>query len=164
MKKLIISLISVPILTSTAVYAEDDTPWQFACEQPDLQKFGANRYFAVGDTSSFPLILADSQTIQINRKQKVIKVWTIWLTSEQGRQERIESLGKYDNYDNFGYIKYLDTINYGNMKYKGDASVAYNCPGSLIDSSNSKGEWEAIVPDSVMESIMKNIMKKYNVN
>ncbi len=132
------------------------------CSENEISFINDKRYFGVASADSFPLILADAKTIQIDKKNKTIKVWTAWIVSEAERQHRGNILGKYDNYDNYGYDKKLDTINYGSMKVKLNSSTNYNCDGSNISSINTS-EWNDIVPDSVMEMITESIMKKYKL-
>lgn len=133
------------------------------CSEDELSFSNDKRYFYVSSGGYSSSILADGKTITIDKKNKIIKVWTVWLATENGRQDYIESLGKYDNYDNFGYRKNLTIINYGNMKNKTDSLTDYNCNGGVIYSNNSKGEWDDIVPGSVMEGITESIVKKYNL-
>lgn len=133
------------------------------CSEDELSFSNDKRYFYVASSDDSSSILADGKTITIDKKNKIIKVWTVWLATEVGRQNTIESLGKYENYDNFGYSKDLEIINYGNMKRKTDSSTYYNCNGGVIYSNHSKGEWRDIVPGSVMEGITESIVKKYKL-
>lgn len=135
------------------------------CAESEISFTNDKRYFEVASTAdnSFPLIVADSKTIKIDKKSKIIKIWTTWIASDSERQNKISTLGQYNNYDNFGYDKGLDTINYGSMKSKTDKYSRYNCNGSVITSSNNSSEWDDIVPGSVMEVITNSIVKKYNL-
>jgi len=132
------------------------------CSENEISFINDKRYFGVASADSFPLMLADAKTIQIDKKNKTIKVWTIWVGSNSGREYWINLLGKYDNYANYGYDKSLDTINYGSMKFKSNSATHYNCNGSNISSSNTS-EWNDIVPGSVMEMITESIMEKYKL-
>lgn len=135
------------------------------CTESEISFLNDKRYFEVSSTAdkTFLSILADSKTIQIDKKNKTIKVWTIWLASQKGRDESIKNVGKYDNYDNFGYRKYLFIINYGAMKSKTNSISENNCDGSIILSNDKPSEWRDIQPESVMEGIMESIKKKYNL-
>ncbi|MDP2077343.1 MAG: hypothetical protein Q8J85_04805 [Sulfuricurvum sp.] len=158
MNKIILGLLLICI----SLVASDNSGWPFACEQPSLAKFTAERYFPIGTISPFPLISADTQTIQIDRKNKIIKVWLIWMASEQGRQLNIQYLGKVADYSNFGYNIELDVIDYDNMRVLIKSTTHYNCDASVIYPSSS-GEWEDIRPASVMEGITQKIKEKYNL-
>lgn len=131
------------------------------CSESEISFINDKRYFEVTSAEVYPLISADSKTIQIDKKNKTIKVWTVWIASESKREDYRNRYG--GNYNNFGYVKYLDTINYGSMKSKSNAATEYTCTGSSIYSNNSSGEWSDIVPNSVMEMITNSIIKKYNL-
>lgn len=154
MKKSVLVLLALGI----SLMATDELP--FVCEQSDISWAGDNRYFRVGDSEGTPLILADSKTIQIDRKNKIIKVWTVGLASNERRKEMINRHGY--QYGKYGYSKSLDILDYNNMRYKFANSTEYKCTGYPI-SSASWDTWEPIPPGSVMEEITENIMKKYNL-
>ena len=155
MKKIIFGLMFV------AMTLVADGDWPYVCQ--DLKEFADNRYFGVASSQAYPLILADNRSISIDKKNKTIKVWTIWLASEQGRLARIESLGKYDDYSNYGYGKDLFIINYNTMKSAGLGTARYNCNGSVITTSNYQADWDEISPGSVMEGIVDSLVKKYKL-
>jgi hypothetical protein len=155
-----------PLAEEVAPAAEaapaSDSP--FVCELSDIDFIFNKRYFLVGGTSSdgsYPGIYVDGKTIQIDRKNKTIKVWSAWITSENGRQVQVN---KYNgNYYNYGYSKSLEVIDYRNMRSKFISSIDYECNGNVIKSFNFNDTWETIVPDSAMEGIARNIMKTYNI-
>lgn len=137
--------------------------WPYICGQSDIRQFGSNRYFLVADNDYYPAIMADTQLIKIDKKNKLIQVWTIWLASHEGRVDQINSLSQYANYNNFGYLKQLFLIDYKNMRHRGEPSTDYNCDGNVITSGDYESKWKNTVPDSVMEGITKRIMQKYNL-
>lgn len=150
--------------TSSAVEAAPANDWPYACESSELNFARDDRYFRIAGSESAPWIAADQQTIQIDRKNKTIKVWTIWLASEQGKQIRIENMGKYNDYSSYGYSKTLDVINYQNMKLSLKSNVHYNCNGSIvISNSYNDNQWDDIVPGSLMEAAVHALIKKYNL-
>jgi len=144
-------------------YISADDDWKFVCEPSELSGFSDKRYFPVSSNENFYLTIADSKTIQIDKKNKTIKVWTIWLSSQNGRDNKIKSLGKYDNYDNFGYSKMMDIIDYRTMRTKLISFMNINCDGSLIRTVDVNSGWEQIAPDTTNEGIVESIMKKYNL-
>ncbi len=77
------------------------------CSQNDLSFANDKRYFDVSGNAYYPIILADANTIQIDKKNKTIKVWTSWIASQKGREDMIASLG--NKYSNYGYTIYLST-------------------------------------------------------
>lgn len=160
MKKTIFSLL---FLTSLLIANESN--WPFVCEPSDLDLVRDNRYFKVAASAdgSLPLILADAQTMTIDKKNKTIKVWTIWFASEQGRLEEIKAMGQYNDYSNYGYVKELSIVNYKAKKLKTLSSTSYNCDGSVIFTNNSQRNWDDIIPDSVMEGIVKTLVERYKL-
>lgn len=204
--KLISSLIATSIMISTALYAEEES-WPYAC-LTEISWLTDKRYFDISSMDDFPVITTDSESIEIDRKSKTIKVWTIYFLSPQGRQNqtpRVSKLGKakidtvndiikkhpelsymymdiledinkafesqyglkpgepYIDYSNFGYIKALYTINYQSRKFHIGYTGDYNCNGSTLSSLNPSSHWDEIQPSSIVEIIMKKIMKKYNL-
>ncbi len=133
------------------------------CSESEISFINDKRYFEVALAEDFPSILADSKTIQIDKKNKTIKVWIKRLVSQKVKDDYIKDFNKYYNFDNFGYYTTLETINYGSMKSKGNVSVYYTCTGSSINSNNNSEEWHDIIPDSVMEAITNSIKKRYNL-
>ena len=150
---------------SSAPQAASVSDWPFVCESSELDFARDDRYFKVGASAngSFPFIGADAQTMQIDRKNKTIKVWTIWLASEEKRQGTIGTMGKYADYSNYGYTKDLIIINYANMKLKRLSATDYNCDGSVIYTLEGSQKWHDIAPNSVLEGITENILKKYKL-
>jgi len=132
------------------------------CSSNEISWTNDNRYFNAGFTAdgTFPSILADAKTIQIDKKLKIINVWTIWLSSEAGRNSQALD---HQNYENFGYMKVLLTINYGSMKNKLNINSDYNCNGSLLKTDNTAGQWTIIEPGSILEVIADNIKEKYKL-
>lgn len=143
--------------------ATSSNDWPYICNQSDISQFGSNRYFPVAQNDYYPVIKADTKSIKIDKKNKLIKVWTIWITSYDGRMDQINSLGQYANYNNFGYLKTFHLIDYKNMRHKSEPSTDYNCDGNVITSAGYESKWKNIIPDSVIEGITESIMKKYNL-
>lgn len=142
--------------------ARTDSP--FVCELSDLEFGNDERYFKAADSADYlPLIAADAKTIQIDRKNKTIKVWTVWFSSYNFRQIMINGLGQYKDYNNYGYQKSLHIVNYSSMKAKDLIITHYNCDGSVIGTINGQNGWADITPGSVMEGITESIVKKYKL-
>lgn len=150
-------------LSNQAAPVAETNDWPYACEQPDIKQFAADRYFVVSNSSIYPLVLADAKTISIDRNTKTIKIWTIWLASNAARNKIINALGQYNDYSNYGYSRYLYLINYQNMKVKTLANSHIACEGNVIRGYDGQNVWDNIEPDSVMEEIIESIMKKYNL-
>lgn len=130
------------------------------CSQNDLSFANDKRYFDVSGNAYYPIILADTNTIQIDKKNKTIKVWTIWIASQKERDNMIESLG--NKYSNYGYNQDLSTYNYSNMTKKINSYSYFGCDGSVLGSS-SIDKWQDIYPGSTAERILKSIIKEYNL-
>ena len=130
------------------------------CSEDELSFLNDKRYFFVASSDMNPAIVADAQTIRIDRKNKVIQVWITWIANQKNRDSWIQIYGQ--SYNNFGHYKDLEFINYGNMTNKSNTTTFYNCDGSSIETSGAVG-WNSIIPGSVMESITQAIMKKYGL-
>lgn len=137
------------------------TDWPFVCSGTEIGRFGSNRFFKVAGNDDYPLILADTESIKIDKKNKLIQVWTIWLASYSGKLDLIRQSGKYDNY-NFGYNLAHITIDYKNMRFLSDSFSRYNCDNSLI-TSTSISKWVNSAPNTITEDMIKSIMQKYNL-
>ena len=148
MNKLLSSIATLCILASSSLYAKQQK-WPFVCKQPDLEKFGADRYFRVAASSTIPLFLADTKTIKIDEKNKTIKVWITFLLPP----------GEF-----YGYLKILYIIDYANMREKELADAWYKCNGNIFTSRDEINEqWKETIPESSMERIINSIMQKYNL-
>jgi hypothetical protein len=151
---------SLPEEVAPAAEAND---WPYACEQPDIKRFADSRYFGVSENTHYPYIVADSKTIIIDKKNKMIKVWTIFLASQLGRDNIINALGQYQDYSSYGYTKYLYIINYKNMTTQTVEDSHITCDGKAIRGFLGDKAWDNIQPDSTIEGIAHSIMKKYNL-
>lgn len=160
MNKLLSLITALFIVTSTSVYAEQQE-WPFACEQPDLANFGANRYINMISGLN-PMILFDTETAQVDKKHHVVKAWTIEIASHVGRQKMIQSLQKYNDYSNYGYSKILRLIDYRDMKMQTLATTEYNCDGTVIYTSNGNGTWHYPAPDSIGEEMILHLKKVFD--
>jgi len=160
MKNILRNILLVGLLFG---YVSANNDWPFVCKLSELSAFKDKRYFGVGANRHSPLIIADSKTIQIDKKNKTIKVWTTWLASQEGRDDSIQSTGKYYNYNNFGYRKVMIIIDYGTLRFKKISTIEMNCDGTNITSVEMDDTLKQIVPGSVIERITYEIMKKYNL-
>jgi hypothetical protein len=165
MKKLLTALIATSIMSVTAVYAEDAaTPLGYVCKPADIPWITDKRYFGVTGSDVLPSRLADTQTMQIDREKKTVKVWITWLASEQERQDMILDMGRFLDYSNFGYRNELHIIDYANMRTLTKSIADYNCNGSVLHNKDYNGiDWKEIIPESVMERITRSIIKKYDL-
>jgi TPR repeat protein len=130
------------------------------CTQDQLSFLNDKRYFNVASSDTNPVIVADTQTIRIDKKNKTIQVWVTFIFNQKGRDGWIQDYGK--NYNSFGYFKDFEVINYANMTNKSNTSTHYNCDGGSIKTFGD-GKWYNTIPGSVMEVITQSIMKKYNL-
>jgi hypothetical protein len=130
------------------------------CTQDELAFLNDKRYFRVSSSDDYPIIVADAKTIRIDKKNKTIQVWTTYVSNQKNKNSLIQGFGQ--NYNNFGFLRALNIINYRNMTSRIITSTDYNCDGSSIMTSGISS-WQNIIPDSVMEAITDNIMKKYNL-
>lgn len=139
-----------------------ENDWPYACSNNDLLSYKNNRYFIVSSSTDYPIIGADAKTIKIDKKNKIVNIWTVWLASPHEQQNMVNTNGQ--KYLDYGVMKRLDTINYQSMRTSTSTITDYSCNGSVISTYNyDKKEWSQIIPDSVMEGIVDSIKKKYNL-
>lgn len=155
-----IKIIFALLLGTFSLIAADNNDKNLACGLSDYDfVVDKPRYIFVASSDAFPIIMADTQTIQIDRKNKTIQVWTIHLST--GKEEF--KILKTSEYRNFGYFKKLTIVNYKTMKSKPLGAIAHNCSGSLLLNSDTAGEWGNISPNSVDELIVETLVKKYKL-
>lgn len=136
---------------------------KFACEQNELSELTDKRYFDVPGSAQFPRIVSDTKTVKIDRNNKTIKIWRIFVVSKQGRQLEKQQVGRNGSYNSFGYEKHLDIIDYSMMRSSMKTITTYKCDGNSIETFKGNGTWDDIVPGSVMEGSMEAIIKKYKL-
>lgn len=164
MKKLLTALMAASVMSATAVYAEDAATPLHVCKPADIPWITNVRYFSVTGSDVLPSRLADTQTIQIDRDKKTIRVWIIWLASEQERQDMLLDMGRFLDYSDFGYRKELHIIDYANMRTLTKSIADYKCDGNVLHNKDYNGiDWNEIVPESSMERVTQSIIKKYDL-
>jgi cytochrome c len=147
--------------TEEVAPAAEANAWPYACSEEDLTWLKDGRHFKISSSSSFPGIGIDTKTIKIDKKNKLITVWTSWVSSDAEKQGRINEYG--NKYNEYGYDKSLMIIDYRNMRSKNISAVEYTCQGNVIANYDYKPQWERTIPDSVMEEMTNRIMQKYNL-
>ncbi len=70
MKNILRNILLVGLLFG---YISADDDWSFVCEPNELSFIADKRYFAVSGNDLFPLVFADSRTIQIDKKIKPLR-------------------------------------------------------------------------------------------
>lgn len=159
MKRLmLILLISLNAINLIA----DEYP--FVCEWNEISNYADKRYFqSMGSTNDSPVIIFDSQTIVIDKKNKTVKVWRIDLASPQGRKFTENILGKYHDYSEYGYSAILELYDYKNRKIKNLSTIEYKCNGSIIEALNNEGKWKNIAPSTISEKNIETIKQIYKL-
>ncbi len=131
-----------------------------ACSIEQLLFLEDQKYFKVGQKDGYPVIVADSKTIQIDTKKKVIKVWIYWIASKAEQQKFLKDFGK--KYKKFGYFKRQMAIDYEKNKYKALRVKDLDVEGHVIMSFDFKGApWKKIIPSGMIDQISKKIQKKF---
>jgi hypothetical protein len=145
MRKIILWLVFVVV----SLMADD---WPFICKLDSLSDFSNKRYIIAADS------LADSQSILIDRKNEIIKVWLVeFVSKEKRKKERIRG------HKDYGYSKTLVSIDYRNMRFEINSINHFQCDGDIVEYSASNSSWFPIVPDSGFEDIARNIMERYKL-
>jgi hypothetical protein len=158
MKNTLYVIATLAFFTLPSIAEEE---YLFACERPIVKQFLAERYFYASDNIYHLGIMADSKTIQIDRKKKIIKVWTTWIASKEGRKYKIDTLSA--TYENYGYSKTLLLLDYKNNRFKILSGDSFNCDGSIIEHSPPIDQWNGFAPDSTTDGIFMSIMEKYHL-
>lgn len=111
------NIVLVTLLGLIAIdgFAEE---YPFACESKEISIFKHNRYLSIDDSNNlYPLYVLDKKTIKIDRKNKIMKVWSTLVGSPKSRDDMIKRF-KNNDYRNFGYMTDYMIIDFKNMKYK----------------------------------------------
>ncbi len=122
------------------------------------------RYFEISSEESFPIMLVDDKTIEIDKKNKIIKAWIVQLSSVKGKNETTRTIG--GSYGMSDYRKELYIIDYKYMESKVIENSGYSCYDLEYFHNKydeSKEPFRKILQGSAMENRVKNIMKKYNL-
>jgi len=137
--------------------------WPIACSLPEIHAlpwdFGSNKVLLASHSDAFPMIYVDKTGIEIDRKNKLIQVWTIWFSSQSRRAEQIREFGA--NYNNYGFMYGLFTIDYRNMRFSMLGGGDNDCNGNKIHHLEIAGQ--KIQPHTPIEDITKTIIKEYNL-
>jgi hypothetical protein len=131
------------------------------CSLPDLERaFGDDRYIPFQIHSSdmaITQILFDEKTLKIDRKNKTVEAWTIWIQSPKGRQTYMDASAGFDD---FGYLKRLDIYDYKNNRVISKSYIYVKCSSDVIAASHEKNSQpQNIGPGSLYESIMNELKK-----
>ena len=98
-----------------------------------------------------------------NVSKGVVGVWTKTVYSDEGRARVIYDYAKSGfesaEYESLGYSKELFFINCVDEKYKITQGANYASDGHVLDDYHEDSVWDAPPPDSVMDSLVKEICK-----
>jgi hypothetical protein len=131
-----------------------------ACTEQELAWRKDKKYILTSgspDTIEF----IDTKTIDIDKKNKIIKVWTIDIVSKEARANVIQKHGY--TYQNYGYAKSLRIYDYARSIYSDESGSVHNCNGYALDTFVSKDQWQSISPDSIASTTLDSIIKIYNL-
>ena len=114
------------------------------------------------------LIYYNNTNINIDRKSKQIKVWIKMKYTEKGKDNEIQLRKKegldINDFQKLDHELLLYLYDYNNMKLKIPSSVHYSLSGDILSSFKSPSVgWDDIVPDSVGDLILKNILETHNI-
>lgn len=122
---------------------------------------GGPRYFVLASSSYGSLFFGDNKTVEIDKKNKIIKIWTIVFESYKSRDEIVKKYGQTNA--SLGYTKNFEVFDITNKKVKTLTSTDYTCNGNLIKSFSDESKWNYIIPDSVGEGKFETIKQKYGL-
>jgi hypothetical protein len=151
----VMTIAALMLLNSNAVFAAEQGSNPYVCNQNDLIELTDKRYFEVAGSGKWPNILADTRSIKIDQKNKIVEVWTVWLGSEKARADM--------SFPALGKIKRFSAINYKTMQVNLKGIGFYDCNGGVIKSADGDSEWSDIIPGSIDEQITQSIIEKYKL-
>jgi uncharacterized protein YxeA len=157
MKKILVVLLALMALVGAAM-ADDD--WGLSCSQEEIGRLSFGELL-VSSSSAIAVAASIVNTAQVDYKNKVIKVWVLYVVTPAGRQRNIDSLGY--QYNNYGYAKQLKVINLKSNTTEIVSYANYNCNGSIIVSNTAPLGIDAIVPGSIDDSLVKDLRKKFKI-
>ena len=135
--------------------------WPIACTTSEVKALGANSMLYASSSDMYPLIYVDTRDIEIDRKNKIIKTWTISLSSRQSRANQIRQLGS--KYNNYGYDLMFLVVDYSAMRYSIEKMGESDCNSNTINSFTKLVDRKQIKPHSTFDDITKAITKEYNL-
>lgn len=155
-KKLTFSL-SCLFLLNTATLAEP------VCGKfPDTIMSEKNRYTLVGNSDSEDSIYYDTKTIKIDKKNKTVEVWILYVANKNGRLKVINSLG--NEFSDYGHTIFLKLFDYSKGRMKPKEVLIYKCNGVVINSTSlNDAEFQNVIPGSQDEATIDNIVAKYKL-
>lgn len=162
MKKIILSLVIVALSMSSLNAGSNSQ--KLVCSAKEIAPYFISPYVntqAFSTDGSFPVILFDTRMVKIDRNKKTIELWTTWLVSQYGRQRYMQVA---DGLDRFGYKQELTAYDYRAMRSNIKRTVLHNCDGSATDAIDYPDKWVVLSPDSVNFLIIKELIKKYQLN
>jgi hypothetical protein len=98
----------------------------------------------------------DAQSITSPSKN-IVRVWTRLVWTEKGVLGWVEDLG--EKCENLSHTIFLQEVNCAEKKLRLLSETHYDNKGSVIKSFSSPGEWRFIIPETVTESLYKEICK-----
>ena len=132
------------------------------CSKYDINFEVDNRYVDTKlSTTAYPYVYIDKNTIKIDKANKTIFVWIVWIASSNSRNENIRELG--NKYTNYGYRKVLYLIDYKNNRTQFLETVDYSCNNDVIASVPGLRRWQSSAPDSIIEGVTNFLVSKYNL-
>jgi len=107
--------------------------------------------------SEFILAYYELQSI-IRPSKNVVRVWVKWDYKKKGVMDMVRRFGK--EYENLAYSKNLNEINCVEKKIHFQSADFYDNKEELIHSfSDQSSEWAFIAPESMNESLYKEVCK-----
>jgi hypothetical protein len=108
--------------------------------------------------NSNEMYLTQYYTKNITHPSKnIVRVWERWNLTERGVIDCVGKLGK--KYENVSHLIILWEINCAEKKSRSLSETSYDNKGKVIISSSSPKEWDFIIPESMHESLYKEVCK-----
>lgn len=155
MKKFTLTFASTLLLTTLALATEN------ACSDSELLWTQKKQFTHLGSTD-LSSVFIDTKNIKIDKKNKIIEVWVIFVQSKVFVSQAIKEYG--NKYATYGYMKALNRFNYSQNTVNSKDFTNYNCNGSIIpEGITRKSDWREIRPASMDEAVMNSVITLYKL-
>lgn len=155
MKKVLMMLSLLVVMGLSA-----DEEWGLACSKEELSELNFGEVIVSGSSASY-VSASLPDTAKVDSKNKIIKVWMLYVATPEGRSGKIEDFGQ--NYRNYGYTKMLKVINLKKNETEILSYTNYKCNGIVLDANDQPLGRQAIVPNSIDETAIKDLRNKLKI-
>jgi|GEM_PF-6713854 hypothetical protein len=126
------------------------------------QVYGAN-WIYICSSSNGIMFYYDSDSMRINKKEHIIKVWIKNKLPKTYKDKNRNAMAQLhlseEQWNKFDYSIILTMYNYNDETSSMVSVNEYSYSGEVLDSFDSPIEWRHIIPGSIDETILDNLME-----